>query len=242
MSESGAGIISSTSADDWRAAYRTPIGRRRAWRELLIDDHGALRALYDNTHEIAPGRLWRTFQPSPAHLEKWAARGARTVVNLRGDRPSGFLFLEEEACERLGLRLVTFQAFSREAPSASVITGAQALFASIEYPAVIHCKSGADRAGLLATLYLFLHEGRPLDEALGQLSWRYGHVRQGKTGVIDAAFDLYLRTAAAAGWRLDDPQAFLRWVEEDYDPAAVKRAYLGSWWGNFLTERVLRRE
>ncbi len=231
-----------SSADDWTSVYRTPAGRRRAWKELLIDDHGALRTLYDNTHEVAPGRLWRTYQPSPTHLEKWAGRGVRTVINLRGDKPSGFLFLEREACARLGMRLVTFQAFSREAPSAEVIRGAQDLFASIDYPAVIHCKSGADRAGLMATLYLFLHEGRPLDEALQQLSWRYGHVRQGKTGVIDAAFELYMTTAAARGWRLDDRDAFLRWVEEEYDPVAVKRAYLGSWWGNFLTERLLRRE
>ena len=30
------------------------------------------------------------------------------------------------------------------------------MFETIEYPAVMHCKSGADRAGIMAALYLIL--------------------------------------------------------------------------------------
>ena len=87
-----------------REEFQTPAGRKRAWRALMLGDHGFLRTIYDNTHEIAPGKMWRTYQPSPAHLERWTAKGVKTVVNLRGDNPNGILFLEEEACERLGLR------------------------------------------------------------------------------------------------------------------------------------------
>jgi hypothetical protein len=68
-------------------------------------------------------------------------------------------------------------------------------------------------------------------------------VKHGKTGVIDAAFDLYLVHARANRISLSDVDAFIRWAESDaYDPAAIKRDFMGSWWGNFLTERVLRRE
>lgn len=211
-------------------------------RDLMLRDHGWVRKLYDNSHEIAPG-VWRSFQPSPAALKKWADKGIKTVVNLRGDKPSPYLFLEQEACDALDINLVSLRLFSREAPAPETLHGAHELFRSITYPALFHCKSGADRAGLMATLYLFLHGGKPLDEALQQLSFRYGHVRQGKTGVIDRAFDLYLEHAKQHGVSLSDTEAFFAWIDSDaYDPAAIKRDFLSSWWGNFLTERLLRRE
>ncbi|NWG92411.1 MAG: tyrosine-protein phosphatase [Parvularculaceae bacterium] len=211
-------------------------------REFLFADHGFVRACYDNTHEIAPG-VFRSFQPSPEALGRWAKRGLKTVVNLRGANPCAALFLEEEACARHGLRLENFRVFSREAPSKEIILGARALFDRIERPALFHCKSGADRVGVIAALYLFFKEKRPLDEALKQLSLRYGHVKHGKTGVIDAAFERYLAHARAKGISLVDVEAFLAFVQSDaYDPAAIKRDFMGSWWGNFLTERILRRE
>ena len=92
-------------------------------------------------------KLWRTYQPSPAKLGKWRERGVKTVVHLRGDKPSGFYFLEEEACGKLGLDLVTFRVFSRDAPSKEILHSARKLFEEIEYPAIMHCKSGADRRG-----------------------------------------------------------------------------------------------
>ena len=106
----------------------------------------------------------------------------------------------------------------------------------------MHCKSGADRAGLMATLYLFFHEGVPLDHALGQLTFRYGHVKAGKTGVIDEAFAQYLAHARAHGIALDDVDAFFSWVDGPYDPVATKKNFKPTGFGNFLTEIVLRRE
>lgn len=225
-----------------RGEFETPAGRRRAMREFLFADHAIIRTCYDNTHEIAPG-VYRSYQPSPKRLERWARRGVKTIVNLRGPKPSAALFLEEEACEELGLKLENFRVFSREAPSKEMLAGARDLFERIEYPAVLHCKSGADRAGVMAALYLFFTGRAPLDVALKQLSLRYGHVKHGKTGVIDAAFDLYLDHARANDISLSDVEAFFAWARSDaYDPAKIKREFLGDWWGNFLTERVLRRE
>lgn len=225
-----------------REEFATPEGRRRAWRALMVGDHGALRKFYNNTHTVVPDKVYRSYQPSPADLERWKERGIRTVVNLRGPKPSAALFLEDEACERLGLALRNFRVYSREAPSAETLRGARALFEEIEYPALLHCKSGADRAGLMATLYLFFQEGRPLDEAMDQLSWKYGHVRQGKTGVIDAALEAYIAHARATDIPLTDVSAFFNWVETAYDPAAVKRDFRGSFWGRMMSERILRRE
>jgi protein tyrosine/serine phosphatase len=224
------------------ADLSTREGRARAWRELMLDDHHVARLLYRNEHAVVPGKMWRSHQPSPAMLERWAKRGARTVVNLRGESPLGFYLLEEEACRRLGLRLVNFKVYSRDAPSKEALYGARRLFAEIEYPAVMHCKSGADRVGLMSALYLFFAERRPFDQALRQLSWRYGHVKHGKTGVIDYALGGYLSHAGENGGDLSCVDSFFRWVDAHYDPPAVKARFMATWWGNLLTERILSRE
>lgn len=226
-----------------REALATKEGRARAWRSLLLEDHGVLRLAYRNEHEIAPDRMWRSAQPSPHDIARLARRGIKTIVNLRGDAPSGFLFLEEEACRAHGIALVNFRVYSREAPSVEIMKGARTLFDTIAYPALMHCKSGADRVGVMSALYLFFKEGAPFDEALGQLSLRYGHFRQGKTGVIDYALEKYLEFARATGVDLSSVDAFFAWAESaHYDHVAVKKEFLGSWWGNLLTERILRRE
>ena len=222
--------------------FATPAGRRRAWRDLMIHDHGLLRKFYSNTHEISPGKLWRTYQPSPSALENWQKRGIKTVVNLRGDKPSGFYFLEREACAQLNLTLKTFRVFSRDAPTLATFAGARDLFASIDYPAIIHCKSGADRAGLMATLYLFFHEGLPLDQAVDQLSFKYGHIKQGKTGVIDFAFEEFFAYAHENDKSLSSVADFMSWAQTVYDPAETKKRFRAKGWGNLLTETLLRRE
>ncbi len=225
-----------------REEFATPQGRRRAWRELMLGDHGILRKFYDNTHEVAAGKLWRSYQPSPVDLKRWKARGIKTIINLRGDNPNGYFFLEEEACAKLGLKFVTFRVFSREAPSRDALYGARKLFEEIEYPAMMHCKSGADRAGLMATLYMFFHEGAPLDQAMEQLSFKYGHVKQGKTGVIDYAFEQYIAYAGENGKSPSSVEGFFSWVDSAYDPKKIKESFRATRWGNILTEWILRRE
>ncbi|MEO1015330.1 MAG: protein tyrosine phosphatase [Pseudomonadota bacterium] len=224
-----------------REAFQTPHGRRRAWRELTLSDHGFIRAIYDNSHEIAPG-VFRSAQPGPRRLRQWRDRGVNSVLNLRGPRESGILFLEEDACERLEIKHVPFRVYSREAPSPDVLHGARRLFAETEPPFLMHCKSGADRVGLMATLYDFFVAGKPLPVALRQLSLRYGHIRFGKTGVIDAAFDEYILFAEERGVALDDVEAFFDWVDGPYDHDATKARFRSNWLGDLLTERVLRRE
>ncbi len=227
-----------------REEFQTPEGRARAWRSLMLHDHGFLRKVYNNTHQISE-RMWRTYQPSPLALEQWAERGIKTVLNLRGMRTEpdqdGLYFLEEEACQKHGIELIPFRAFSREAPTKEFIFGIKEIFERIEYPAILHCKSGADRAGVTSALFMFLYEGRPLDEALEQLSFKYGHVKQGKTGIIDYFFDLYKEAAASEGAEPTE-QHFLSWVENDYQHETVKPSFKPTPIGSLITDVILRRE
>jgi protein tyrosine/serine phosphatase len=203
--------------------------------ELMITDHGFLRVPFQNLHWIDPNMV-RSNQPSPRQLERYKAMGVRTVINLRGVSDTGYYALEREACERLGLTLVDAPVSSRDTPSKERLFRADEIFRTIAYPALMHCKSGADRAGLMAVLYKHLHMGRPLEEAVEQLGGRYLHVRQGKTGMLD----FFFQTAIAGMRRTRKP--FLEWVQDDYEPAAVKSAFMASWWGTILTDKILQRE
>ncbi len=214
----------------------TPAGRRRAILDHLWHDHAYLRLGFSNAHWISH-ELVRTNQPWPFQLAAWARRGIRTVINLRGGMATSFRALEVDACARHGLELVDFVVASRDVPTPEKILAARDLFETVRYPALMHCKSGADRAGIMAVFYKHFRQGQSIREALSQLSPRYLHIRAGLTGVLDYIFERYLAEGEPAG------QTFVEWVQSDaYHPARLKAEFRASWWGTQLTERLLRRE
>lgn len=101
----------------------------------------------------------RANQPSPEAIARYAEMGIKTILNLRGKADTGYYALEREACERHGIALVDQRMHSREPPSKAQVHAAKALFESIQYPALMHCKSGADRAGAMAVLYKHFQNG-----------------------------------------------------------------------------------
>ncbi len=214
----------------------TKAGRKRARYELLWADHGFLRLKFRNLHRISD-EMWRSNQPSPGQIAEHASeRGIRTILNLRGASTKGYYLLEKEACLAQGITLVDFQVFSRDTPTTEAIFAARDLFNTIEYPALMHCKSGADRAGLMAVLYKLLREQAPLEEAVRQLSFKYLHVKQGKTGMLDAFFDAYRR------YNTLTPKPFLDWVSEDYDRIAIKKSFMQTFEARLKLDSLLRRE
>ena len=218
------------------ADMTSAVGRRRAEREMTLGDHGFLREGFQNLHQISP-EMWRSNQPNPRQVADHAAkRGIRTIINLRGESTKGYYLLEKEACEEHGIRLIDFQVFSRDTPKPDVIEAARDLFETIEYPALMHCKSGADRAGLMSALYMIFRRGQPVAKAAQQLSGRFLHVKSGKTGMLDAFFEAYLMDTGETG------KAFIDWVREDYDPAKVKADFLSRPRGWIDFSRLLRRE
>lgn len=202
---------------------------------FLWGDHAYLRLWFVNAHWL-DANMVRTAQNWPFQLKWWKDRGIRTVINLRGGR-GAFYYLEKETCERLGMTMLEFGLSSRDVPSREQILKAKTLFEQIDYPAMIHCKSGADRAGIMAVLYRHFHLGHPISEAKRELSWARLHSRAGLTGVLDHVFDTYDRDIAPKGI------SFIDWVQSDaYDPAVIRDAFKANWWGTLLTEKLLRRE
>jgi protein tyrosine/serine phosphatase len=215
----------------------TPFGRLEAYLDYLWKDHAYLRLGFQNAHWVSP-ELIRTNQPWPFQLRWWRERGVKTVINLRGGGyPTSFYLLEKDACERLGLNLVNFAIASREAPSREQVAGARALFDTVEYPAIMHCKSGADRAGIMSVLYAHYRLGLPLSEALRELHIRTLHVKHGAVGVLGYTIERYLAEGEPQGL------SFFDWVERpEYDPKQIRADFKADWWGSLVSERLLRRE
>ncbi len=214
----------------------TPRGRFATYLDYLWKDHAYLRLQFSNAHWVSD-ELLRTNQPWPFQLAKWKAAGIKTIVNLRGGFDASFHALERDACEKLGLTLVDFTITSREVPSRARVHGAKALFENLEYPALMHCKSGADRAGIMSVFYLHFRKGVPIRQALEQLSLKYLHVKAGKTGVLDYTFERYLVQGEPKG------QTFLEWVDSPaYDEAAIKADFRSNMWGRVLTDGLVKRE
>jgi protein tyrosine/serine phosphatase len=203
--------------------------------DMLFVDHGIFRLAYLNLHRVGE-TAWRSAQPAPLQIARFKRMGIKTIINLRGERVCGSFTLETMACKRQGLRLETFRVRSRAAPTVAEVLGARDLFERIEYPIVMHCKSGADRVGLMSVLYLHFREGLPIAEAKSGLSLKYGHFRQADTGILDYFFERYLEDTK------QQPKDFAEWVATDYDPAELSRTFNASGWANRLVNSVLRRE
>jgi protein tyrosine/serine phosphatase len=197
-------------------------------------DHGIFRFKWRSLHKVSE-KTYRSNQPFPWQiLTDKNKRGIKTIINLRGVRNCSSFFLEKETCEKHNIKLINFPVTSRAAPKVETILAAKKLFNEIEYPVIMHCKSGADRAGLMSALYLILHKNISVNEAKKQLSFKYLHLKYAKTGILDAFFDNYLKE--------NKKQDFLNWVKNDYDPEKLKLSFKVKKLSEILSTYVLRRE
>lgn len=219
----------------YKGDLSTPQGRRNAWVDALFVDHAVLRLLWTNFAVVEPGRLYRSNHPTPGNLRAFTRKvGLKSLINLRGQAKNGSDALSREAAHRLGLDFYDMAFESRGAPHKARILRLAEILSTMRPPALIHCKSGADRAGLVAGLFVLI-EGGTAQEALRQLSWRFGHIKHAKTGILDAFFQLYAKTA-------EGRIGFLDWVRDEYDEAELRAAFKAGKVAEFINGKLLRRE
>jgi len=158
-----------------------PVVRRNRRRLLLLVlpvlvlvPAGAL--FYDvevrsNFDVVVPEKIYRAGQPGDAQLESWIRQyGLRSILDLRHAVPA----YERALAEKHGLRLfhVPFSADHGLSPGQwleirGILTGEENL------PLLIHCRSGADRTGLVTARYRMEVQGWPLEEALREMKRHY---------------------------------------------------------------------
>jgi len=223
---------------DWRAGWSADLdapGARRAARyDMHVLDHGLVRILWKNRAQIAPG-IWRGNQPAPGDVADLATMGIRSIVNFRGANQWGSYLLEAEACAAHDITLINGRLYSSTAPSPEQIHAALDLIETAEKPVFLHCKSGADRAGLASVLYLLAQGVEPI-EAAAQLSWKRAHLRISRTGILDAFVTDYAAARAATGI------GFLDWVDTAYDAETLAASFENTRVTLRLMDWILRRE
>ena len=219
----------------WSDGIKTPWQRVLVHFDAIFGDHAFFRFMWSNLHQL-DDQAWRSNQPSPRQVKKLARLGIKTIVNLRGPSRWGSYALEQEACARHGIKLINHRMYSRRMPTFEDLQKTQALFATLDGPALFHCKSGADRAGICSALYVLLQLNGTIDEAIAQLSFKYLHVKHSKTGRLDYFLEAYRQ------FNLQTPTDFMTWAEHHYDRDKLTAEFHSSQWYDWLVDKVLRRE
>lgn len=206
----------------------TSKGRRQAvWHTHLVD-HAFLRWFWTNLGQVAPG-VWRSNQPSAARIGTYAEMGIRSIISLRGPARWSYLLFEQEACAEHAITLHIAHLNARSLAPRENVLALLDLFEAVEKPVLMHCKSGADRAGLASALWLLHMEGASVERAQRELSFRYLHLRNSPTGVLGHMLDRY---AAHKG---DSDLTIREWIETQYDAQGLTQE-----WRAMLAERKAR--
>jgi protein tyrosine/serine phosphatase len=131
-----------------------------------------------NFHTVIGGELYRSARPSAAQIDSWHARyGIKTILNLQGAHPEAAWYREEQAAAKAnGITLIDYKMSAQRNVSAKQLEELLALMSSVERPLLIHCRSGADRTGLVSAFYVAGVAGGSELYAELQLTPLFGHI------------------------------------------------------------------
>ncbi|CAI3938709.1 Protein tyrosine/serine phosphatase Oca4 (Oca4) (PDB:1XRI) [Commensalibacter communis] len=212
-----------------------PSDRYKAWIDSLFIDHSIFRLVWTNFHIVIHHKVYRCNHPTPGRLRKIVQKyQIKTIINLRGKRDCGSDALSRHAAKELGITLYDLPFESRGAPHKDRILNLAQLYPTFDFPILIHCKSGADRAGLVSAL-IKLFENHTLEDAMGELSWKFGHFKQAKTGILDQFFIYYFQQTKG---KVD----FLKWVQQEYHEDILRKEFRHKKLFSFITDKILHRE
>jgi protein tyrosine phosphatase (PTP) superfamily phosphohydrolase (DUF442 family) len=131
-----------------------------------------------NLHLVSAGKIYRSNQLDQDALARLVHEyGIKTIVNLRGADPNAKWYRSEtNVSQQLEVKHLDFAlSATRETTDAQIDEILTALNFAPK-PVLIHCRSGADRAGLISALYLYSLEGKSPEVAGRQLSLLCGHL------------------------------------------------------------------
>ena len=215
-----------TKLDNLERSVRTSFGRDissisgRFWAHVHFHlmDHAFLRVFWNNFHKVCD-EVYRANQPSPAHLKSYRDKGIKAVLNLRGFAQQSYALFEEDSCKKLGLELISVPLSSSSAPQPEKLLEIIGIMEKIPKPFVLHCKSGADRAGLVSALYLIVIQKLSVAEAKKQLSFKYLHLDFTKTGILDYIFDVFSERSQIEN--ID----FCDWLKKEYNAEILNSSF-----------------
>ena len=207
-------ILTPTSAANDRP--QRPGWRRFAWKALLagvlvVSPFGIFAGyivLGHNFHVVSPGQIYRSAQLDPADLARIVQQhGIKSVLNLRGaNTKHDWYNAETNTAQQLGVRHFDFELSASQELTDAEMQQILAIISNAPKPMLIHCKSGADRTGLVSALYLYSLEGKSAREADRELSVFTAHVPYlfwEDTSAMDRSFWRYVGSHSQPAAKLD---------------------------------------
>lgn len=140
--------------------------------------YGVVQWEQGNFAVVSDHQVYRSRQLTRPELTKVIEQHRiKSILNLRGENHGASWYRDEAAvAEAQQVQLADYQLSANRELASMEVAELLALMRTLPKPMLIHCRSGADRTGLAAALYLFEVEGRSPQVAGGQLSWLYGHM------------------------------------------------------------------
>jgi undecaprenyl-diphosphatase len=173
------------------------ISKKTNWIFILLTAVLFLPASYfiymaeqGNFHPITQGEAYRSAQLDRDELKHYIRKcNINSIINLRGKRTGRSWYQEElDICKQYGCRHYDLSISADKSPSRVQLKMLLHLFENAPRPVLLHCKAGADRAGLAAALWKVVVDREPKALAGKQLSLRFGHFAIGPTSALDEFF------------------------------------------------------
>ena len=136
------------------------------------------------------GGILRGAQPSPEGYQTLAARGVKTVINLRDDANPG----EITELHNAGIKYDLIRTSAADVRPEQIQTFLEKLRTEPR-PIFIHCRMGRDRTGLEVACYRIVDQNWPREKAIKEL---YDH---GYNWALYPGIERYLRTFDPAWFR-----------------------------------------
>ena len=154
-----------------------------------------------NFHTVKEGSFYRSAQLSKNELQSAIREHKiRAVLNLRGAHPGQAWYDEEVAVSQaLGVAHYDYSLSAHRFVTTQQIGEVLGIIRDAPKPLLVHCKSGADRAGLVSALYRLVGEGASADQADRELSLIYGHFPYltSRSKAMDDSFWAFVGTQAS---------------------------------------------
>lgn len=170
-----------------------------------------------NFAEIAPQQAYRSAQLRESLGPILAQNHIGTVLNLRGgsDRDPWYRH-EVEAVAKAGADFYDLPLQPNRRPTQGELLTLVDLFERCRYPILIHCKSGADRTGMVSGLYLMMRAGTPPEAAIKAFSITHSHIALGGPEHLHEPFLEY------ASWLKSrhlthSADRFRHWLRDEYE-------------------------
>ncbi len=135
----------------------------------------------ENFDVVEHENLYRSAQLRPRKLRKVIRdNNIKTIVNLRGENPDQAWWQNEQAvAKETGVNFYNIPMSAKQFPSKENLIKLLDIYDNAPRPIYIHCRSGRDRTGEAAALYVLEKMNKPAKAALKQLSFfKYQHVKK----------------------------------------------------------------